>query len=87
MPGRGCSAKYGWADGFGIDPVSHSMGTESPFTWIKQPEHEANHTPPSLIPRFRICGTLPPFLRVPHGMVFNCAYGPVSRQLRSWGTH
>jgi len=39
----------------------------------------------SLIPRFRICGTLPPFLRVLHGVVFNCTYGQVSRQLRSWG--
>jgi len=30
--------------GFGIHPVSQSLGTEAPFTGIKQPEHEANHS-------------------------------------------
>jgi hypothetical protein len=57
--------------GFGIYPISTSIGTEAPFTWIKQPGREANQSTLSIVARFRICGTLPPLLHVLHCVVFN----------------
>jgi hypothetical protein len=31
----------------GVHPTSYTMGTGSSFSWVKRPEREADHSPPT----------------------------------------
>jgi hypothetical protein len=41
------SLHYRVQNGSGAQPASYPMGTRGSFPWVKRPEREADHSPPS----------------------------------------